>query len=424
MTVELYKLLLHAYNTTPYYKRVFDECNVVNGGVVNWDNVPILSKKTLKKEHENFISNIYSDEYYKGSLINKITSGSTGMMMDVIWSLNDYSIANREAWKYRKKWYGIDVYDKYICFHSTLYSGNKFVDEEIDVLRKSVYISFSKNKINKNIHTYMDEIMRFKPTWLLIQPSVLMIMLSLLNDAELAFLNELKYIELTGEYLQYGTKDYFNTKLPNVMFSNMYGTTETGCIALQCPYGHCHILGNAYVEIGHVNDNVYSEYNISKNENIVGNIILTSLRNKAMPIIKYDIGDVGYVKSVECECGFNGYDVNILAGRTSELIELPDGGKLPSYTLWYPVEAVNDEYNNPIIQANFIQNETNSLNVYILLKNGYKNWTNSIIKSLKKYLNLQVSNSMDYIFTVTCDNVDALNESNKMMFFKNAITRR
>lgn len=424
MTEQLYKLLTHAYKTTLYYKKIFDEYNVINGNSFIWNNIPLLSKNILHKNKDGFISNAYSDEYYNGNLVKKITSGSTGMMMEIIWSPNDYSLTNRAAWRYRKKWYNLDVYDKYVSFHSTLYSGNRFVDEEIDVLKKSVYISFGKNHINDKIHVYMEEIKRFCPKWMLVQPSVLMIMLSLVNDDELAVLNELEYIELTGEYLQSGTLDFFRKQLPTVKFCNMYGTTETGCIALQCPHGNCHILGNAYVEVKDADGRIHSQDDISANSSVTGNIILTSLKNNAMPLIRYDIGDIGSIKNSVCECGFRGQSIDICAGRKSDMLELPDGKKLPAYTLWYSVEAVNDEYNNPIVQANFLQEDTASLKIRLILKDNYKNWVGSITKSVEEYLRKVTSDSLDYKFIVKYDDKDALTENNKMMFFKNTVAGR
>ena len=124
--------------------------------------------------------------------------------MGIYWSINDYARANREAWKYRQKWYGISMNDRYICFHTTLYSGNNFVDEEMPVLKKSVYLSFSKNLINEKIHDYFLLISSFAPVWMLAQPSVLYIMLNLATDEELGILKKLTYIELTGEFLQPG----------------------------------------------------------------------------------------------------------------------------------------------------------------------------------------------------------------------------
>ena len=85
---------------------------------------------------------------------------------------------------------------------------------------------------------------------------------------------------------------------------------------------------------------------------------------------------------------------------------------------------MNDEYNNPIVQANFLQEDTASLKIRLILKDNYKNWVGSITKSVEEYLRKVTSDSLDYKFIVKYDDKDALTENNKMMFFKNTVAGR
>ena len=410
-------ILNHAMSTVPYYISSNIGYNGKQSVQQLWLKLPILLKSKVQSSPKDFISNKYLSEYHSGRLSNKKTSGSTGVCMGIYWSINDYSRANREAWKYRKKWYGINIEDRYICFHTTLYSGNNFVDEEMPVLKKSVYISFSKNLINEKIHDYFMHISSFKPVWMLAQPSVLYIMLNLATAEELDILKELSYIELTGEFLQPGMLQYIKSKLPFTKICNMYGTTETGCISLQCPYGHNHIINNAYVEIYKGDERICSSDDDSNNRyGEDGDIVLTSLKNTVMPLLKYKIGDYGNINKVSCDCGFNGNDIELKIGRTSEVISLPNGMQKSSFVLWYAVEAINSEYNNPIIRAYFKQKKDFSIVAYINLKKEFNNWEKSIFESLTEYLYKSVSADLSY--TVISASNGNLNESNKQPFFE------
>ena len=383
-----------------------------------WHQLPILSKKTVQTATKHFISKKFTSEYHSGKLSIKKTSGSTGVCMGIYWSLSDYSRANMEAWKYRKKWYGIGVNDRYICFHTTLYSGNNFVEEEIPILRKSVYLSFSKNLINEKVHEYFSQIASFAPIWMLSQPSVLYLLLDLANVEELETLRKLAYIELTGEFLQPGMLQYFKNQLPFTKISNMYGATETGCISLQCPFGHNHVLNNAYVEVYNSADEKICSLDddINNHYGEDGNIVLTSLKNTVMPLIKYKIGDYGNINKVKCECGFEGYDIELKIGRTSEFVALPNGLQKPSFVLWYAIEATNSEYNAPIIRAYFKQKEDYRIEAYVNLKKEFYNWKKAIFASLVEYLNSSVSNDITYIILDASD--ENLNENNKQPFFE------
>lgn len=407
----------HATATVPYYASGNPSHNDAQSVQQSWLQLPALSKSIVQHSPKDFISNKYLSEYHSGKLSNKKTSGSTGVCMGIYWSINDYARANREAWKYRQKWYGISMNDRYICFHTTLYSGNNFVDEEMPVLKKSVYLSFSKNLINEKIHDYFLLISSFAPVWMLAQPSVLYIMLNLATDEELGILKKLTYIELTGEFLQPGMLQYFKSKLPSTSISNMYGTTETGCISLQCPYGHNHIINNAYVEIYKDDKSICSSDNDSHNQyGEDGNIVLTGLKNTVMPLLKYKIGDYGNIKRVNCACGFKGCDIELKIGRTGEIITLPNGMQKPSFVLWYAIEAINSEYNNPIIRAYFKQKEDYSIEAYINLKKEFCNWEKSIFSSLTEYLYKSVSSEISYVI-ISASN-ENLNESNKQPFFE------
>lgn len=52
-------------------------------------------------------------------------------------------------------------------------------------------------------------------------------------------------------------------------------------------------------------ESVYVEV-INPDENGFGNYIITSLINRAMPLIRYDIGDIGNIVENTCDCGKKG----------------------------------------------------------------------------------------------------------------------
>ena len=71
---------------------------------------------------------------------------------------------------------------------------------------------------------------------------------------------------------------------------NQYGSREIPNIACECRHGNQHIF----------TDMVYLEPVKLDNED---RLIVTSLTNRLMPFIRYDIGDSGRLKEGECTCG-------------------------------------------------------------------------------------------------------------------------
>jgi phenylacetate-CoA ligase len=109
-------------------------------------------------------------------------------------------------------------------------------------------------------------------------------------------------------------KEVFGAKI-----CDRYSATEFGYIALQCPRAdHLHALQfSNYVEILD-NDGKRCEVGVP------GRVVVTSLQNVAMPLIRYELGDIA-AWDKECEHGIALPVLSPLIVRTREAIQLPDG---------------------------------------------------------------------------------------------------
>ncbi len=72
------------------------------------------------------------------------------------------------------------------------------------------------------------------------------------------------------------------------------------------------------VEILDTNDNPVNE-----GEN--GRIIVTNLANFSMPLIRYEIGDVGAMSGITCACGRGSKMLKTVTGRTTDHFRKKDG---------------------------------------------------------------------------------------------------
>jgi phenylacetate-CoA ligase len=109
---------------------------------------------------------------------------------------------------------------------------------------------------------------------------------------------------------------------------DVYGSTEFKEIAVQCDRGRYHLnFESVYVES-------------HQSSEAMPRLLVTSLVNRAMPLVRYELGDSGKIESGGCACGRSSDQLAELQGRLSEMLAFPDGTVLSPYL----VEAVVEQH--------------------------------------------------------------------------------
>ncbi|MFM9986967.1 MAG: phenylacetate--CoA ligase family protein, partial [Flavobacteriales bacterium] len=108
-----------------------------------------------------------------------------------------------------------------------------------------------------------------------------------------------------------------------------YGASELDVIAIEDIHGRWAVNEtNLFVE-------VLSEDNRVLPLGESGRIVISSLHNKAMPFIRYDIGDIGVLDEDD-----RGLVLKKLSGRVNDTIVLPSGKKSPGLTFYYVSRSI------------------------------------------------------------------------------------
>ena len=123
--------------------------------------------------------------------------------------------------------------------------------------------------------------------------------------------------ETLHEFMRADIEDAFGAPV-----YNRYGSREVGDIAAECPEARTlHVFPwTCYVEI--VDDDGRP---LPPGEE--GEVAITSLTNRTMPLIRYRIGDRGtLLPDGRCECGRKGQQMAAVAGRSTDMFRRRDGG--------------------------------------------------------------------------------------------------
>ena len=105
----------------------------------------------------------------------------------------------------------------------------------------------------------------------------------------------------------------------NVGLADIYTAEEVGYLALQCPeHEHYHVQSeNLIVEILDDAGNPCAPGE-------VGRVVVTTLHNFAMPLIRYELGDYAEAGAA-CACGRGLPVIKRIVGRERNILRLPDG---------------------------------------------------------------------------------------------------
>jgi phenylacetate-CoA ligase len=137
----------------------------------------------------------------------------------------------------------------------------------------------------------------------------------------------------SGELLLDAVRDEIARLLGARVF-DVYGTSETKEIAFECRRGGLH----ANWDVVHVE--VTGDDGRPLPDGTEGDLVVTSLVNHAMPLLRYRTGDRGSLVPGPCPCGLHLPRMGVVTGRAVDALRLPDGTRVSPYALTCAVERV------------------------------------------------------------------------------------
>jgi phenylacetate-CoA ligase len=132
-----------------------------------------------------------------------------------------------------------------------------------------------------------------------------------------------------------------------------YGLNEIGLVAVRCEAGRYHVhTEHCHVEIL---DDAGKHVEPGK----TGRIIVSTLTNTAMPLLRYDTGDLAEAVDADCPCGRTMPAFGDVAGRYSRIAFLPEGTLGLVGTLSTAIEEMPVQHANGLRQIQIHQYRDN-----------------------------------------------------------------
>lgn len=424
MNINKLKKILKAASNTQYYSKIFKDRNIDIDQINNYEDfkqIPITTKKDYKKNTLEFISNSIADkmnkEYLKSiegnyKLIDEylekfglnlvITSGSTGIPLEVIHSYKD-DIRNYFALNmYRRKISDFRVDSKYMWI---LPMNEK--TKSIFYAKSTKYILdknggvqyFLVNYKEENLKDMHEVVIKNKIQWITGSPSAVSEYARYLRKNDLHYVFD--YIELHSEpcldWQRELIEDVFKIS-PNLVYSS----NEINFIAGTCDNGSYHILeDNVFVEFI---DKRYGEKDSKK-------ILITGLNYLDTPLLRYDIGDIA--ETVEChKCEFSDKAAIKLKGfRDSDMIKCKNGDLLEPYIIYDSVFFLEKRLNFTI---GYYQVEQVAYKKFVFKFEELSNWKEETRKIAKRFLQEFMMNALGFkvsISLIECERHEGYNNN-------------
>lgn len=367
----LQKLVKHAYETVPYYKKEFDECGFDPYKFKHADELtvlPIITKEVLKEHIQDFISSAK----LKSKTFIHLTGGTTGKSLTYYTTLNEQSEQWAVWWRYRNA-LGIKRSDWCGEFGSKLIVPVKQTKPpywRTDYAEHRLF--FSPYHLNTDTARYYAEgLMKVK--WLHGYTSKL---------ADMAYQLVEAGIKIPMDFVTIGAENMYDTqkKLLEQAFGchvyQHYGLTEGAANFSQSLDGIIRID----------EDFCYVEF---MDNGTAHSIVGTNLHYYRMPLIRYSTGDYGELSEKQ-DGGFR--IVKSLHGRDSEYIIRPDGSKITAVEFDEEIFAKVDH----MAEAQVIQKSKKELEIRVIKLDGYNALDEKI---LLERLNKVIGSNVKYIVT-------------------------
>jgi phenylacetate-CoA ligase len=349
---KLKTLLTFAYDNVPFYHTRLKDVGIRPDDVKtidDLDKIPFTTKEDIQSTPQN---QMVAQNVGINRCVTNRTSGSTGLPLITLASRRSNSL-DAVMWRRANFENGMRLRDKIIEIRDPRNFHRKRWLEHFGILRTEYVSIFDDVKRQAAFLT------REEPDVIESYPSSMEILADFFAHQKVHLKPRL--IFTLAEFLDRASRESITKTFETELF-DYYGSSEIGLISWECKeHGAYHI--NA--------DNLIIQFIDSNGETVStgesGEIVCTGLNNYAMPLIRYQQGDIGAGVDGECLCGIRMPLMQIIGGRKDDFLMATDGRVIPP-TIFYPYPFENLE---KIRKFRVIQEKRDKLEIQLVVREGF-----------------------------------------------------
>jgi len=323
---KLRRLIAHAYDRVPYYRRLFDSAGLKPEdirGVADLSRIPATSKAQLV---ELPLKDITARGTDPRRCRVTTTSGTTGVPFKIYYRPKDLTRINF-GWVRTYLAHGMKVWHRIGAFRGWHHEDIKKNWYEYLGLWRRLTLSSGERP-----ETWIAELRRWRPQVILGYAMTLNLLAEAISEGRVRNIRP-KMIFHTSGLLHPRDRESIGRALGSKVV-DIYGSDEGGCIAWECP-----VCAGYHINVDLVVLEILEGLQPAR-PGQEGDVVITNLNSFAMPLIRYRQEDVAALSLETPSCGRGLPLMKDIQGRIDDFILLPSGKRISPHPFYWAILMV------------------------------------------------------------------------------------
>lgn len=381
---QLRSIIQHAYDEVPYYREVFDKRKLVPEDirtVADLPKLPLLQKQTIRDRWQD----LHARDFPKRRMVYHATGGTTGKALAFAADIDTQPWHFAVQWRHRGR-FGCRFGDEFVVF-----SGKNAVplkQQGPPIWRRNrpmhqTYVT-AHHLTERNMEPLVEYLQTREVAFYCGYPSALYLVAVYLLDHDIRLRHPLRMVSTNSETVLPHQRSAL-TKAFDCPVGDHYAATESCVYISECERNTYHV------------DMEYAAVEFLEVEGAPGDtcrIVGTGFHNPAMPLIRYDIGDLATIGQQACPCGRSAPTVERIDGRIESYLVTPEGRRLGRLDWLFKDRSA-------VSEAQLLQDAIDHVTIKVVRSPNYATKDeDELLTDMREFMGTSIRIDVDYVDTI------------------------